>query len=283
MPLSLLKKIVVYRYAYTFLENDKTFNTWDIAPGYQNSPLLLYLQARIYRERGENEALITLLESRPKKNRYPFYYLDFMLGKAKLNRLDPDADAPFLTFLSKYKGQNYLKAAHRYLAWHYHLRGSAKQRDYHIEMTLTRGKKMNGADQQALIDVAKPFNIALLRAQLYFDGGYLRKAQKELTSGAESYKTDSQRIEFHYRMGRIYQHMEEYLQAISSYNNVFVYEESANTFEAANAALQMGVIYEKLEKNAEAKAAYQKAIGYSGFPFQDGIHQKAKAGLARVK
>lgn len=273
----------VYGYAYSFLEADKTFNVWDVAPGYQNSPLLVYLQSRIYRERGENEPLIQLLESRPKKGRQPFYYLDFMLGKAKLNRLDADADAPFLLFLSKYPGQNYIKATHRYLAWHYHLRNSTKQRDYHIDMTKTRGKKMHGADQQAMIDIAKPLNNYLLKAQLYFDGGYLTKAKKELTAGAETYKTEAQRIEFHYRMGRIYQQMEEYLQATASYKNVFLYDDSENTFEAANAALQMGLIYEKLNKNQDAQLWYSRALGQEGFPFQDGIHQKAKAGLARVK
>ncbi len=279
------KKKFSFAYCYTIsaLEEESKLNVWDVDPNYKDSPLLVYLQARIYRNRGENAALILLLEKGPAKNKHPFYYLDFMLGKAKLNRLDPDADASFLTFLQNYPGQNSLKAAHRYLSWHYYLRGSVKQSEYHKQKGLTVGAENNGADQQAIIDLNKPYNQALIKAQLYFDGGNLLKASTELSKNVASFKTETDRIEFHYRMGRIYQRQGEATQAIQSYKKVFIYESSANTYEAANAALQLGLIYLERKNAEEAKPFFEKVLGYEGFPYEDGIHQKAKAGLARLK
>jgi hypothetical protein len=36
-------------------------------------------------------------------------------------------------------------------------------------------------------------------------------------------------------------------------------------------------------RKTDAQEFYKKALDYSGFPFDDGIHQKAKAGLNRLK
>lgn len=42
---------------------------------------------------GRNDLAISYLTNRPSGPRYlPFYYLDFMLGSAKLHRLDRDAN-----------------------------------------------------------------------------------------------------------------------------------------------------------------------------------------------
>jgi tetratricopeptide (TPR) repeat protein len=277
------KAAFVYSYINFFLKADAGFNVWDVDTNYLDSPLLIYAQARIYRERGENEALINILKSRAKSGKRDFYYLDFMLGKAMLNNLEPDADAAFLTFLSKYPGENSTKAANRYLSWHYYLRGNKKLSDKYRQLTLTKGVTRIGADKQALIDVAKEYNLALLKGQLYFDGGYYQKALNALAAGAETYKSTGEKIAFHYRMGRIYQQTQDAAQAIQSYKHVLLYDEAANTFEAGNAALQLGLIYEEEQKNEEAKKYFKLALDQENFPFDDGIHQKAKAGLARLK
>lgn len=277
------KSTFVYSYVYFFLEPEKTFNVWDVLTTYKQSPLLIYAQARIHQERGENEFLINLLASRPKRDRVPFYYLDYMLGKAKLNRLDADADAPLLLFLQEYPGQNNVKAANRYLSWHYYLRANSKLSEKYRKQTLQAGTDRAGADKQALIDVANAYNMHLLKAQLYFDGGYYQRALDALSGGVDEFDKKKEQIEYYYRLGRIYQQMEEPLQAIQSFKKLFLFTESNNTYEAANAALQLGMIYEALNKPEESRTYYNRALANSGFPFEDGIHQKAKAGLSRLK
>ena len=277
------KAVFIYTYIYFFLKPEPTFNVWDVMTGYEQSPLLVYSQAKIYHERCENETLIKLLSGRRKANRISFYLLDYMLGKAKLNRLDPDADAPLQYFLSTYPGQNNVKAANRYLSWHYYLRGNNKLSNQFRQAAKNAGSTSIGADKQAELDVNSPYNIHLLKAQLYFDGGYYQKALDALAGGVDEFETAREKIEYYYRLGRIYQQKEEYNQAIQRYNKLFLYPESNNTYEAANAALQVGLIYEKLGKSEEAREFFKKALAHSGFPFEDGIHQKAKAGLSRLK
>jgi tetratricopeptide (TPR) repeat protein len=277
------KAVFIYSYISFFLNPRADFNVWDLQPNYTQSPLLVYAQARIHQERNENEALINLLSSRQKKGRANFYMLDFMLGKAKLNRLDDDADAPFLIFLSEYPGQNNVKAAYRYLSWHYFLRGSYKLSESYRQQAKTQGTTSVGSDKQAVLDVNHNYNIYLLKAQLYFDGGYYQRALDALSIGVNKLDKTEERIEYYYRLGRIYQLSGENVQAIQSYKKLFLYPESDDTYLGANAALQLGVIYENLSKKQEATEFYKKALSYSGFPFEDGIHQKAKAGLSRLK
>ena len=277
------KSVFIYSYISFFLNPRADFNVWDMQPNYTQSPLLIYAQAHIHQERNENEALIDLLGSRPKKGRANFYMLDFMLGKAKLNRLDDDADAPFLIFLSEYPGQNNVKAANRYLSWHYFLRGSYKLSESYRQRAKTMGVTTVGSDKQALLDVGHNYNIYLLKAQLYFDGGYYQRALDALSIGVSKLEKTEEKIEYYYRLGRIYQLQGEQIQAIQSFKKLFLYAESNDTYVAANSALQLGSIYEQMGRKPDAQEFYKKALDYSGFPFEDGIHQKAKAGLSRLK
>ena len=270
-----------YCYALSSVRDESEINLWDVDPMFRESPILVFLQATFYRSRGQNDALIALLKKRESKASFPLYYLDFMLGKAKLNRLDPDADANFLIFLQNYKGQNSIKAAHRYLSWHYFIRGSVNQSNSHRQKTIALGTDVSGADKQAIIDVNKKYNMALIKSQLFFDGGYYTIALAELTKNAESFTSEKERIEFQYRLGRIYQRMKQESLAIQAYKKVFTFPQSSNTYEAANAALQLALIYESLANKKEAKFYFNKVLSYAGFPFEDGIHQKAKAGIAR--
>lgn len=271
----------VYGYILSTVQNNSDLNLWEVDREFRKSPILVFLQATFYRTRGQNNALIELLKKPEAPNTLPIHYLDFMLAKAKLNRLDPDADATFLIFLQNYKGQNAIKAAHRYLSWHYFIRGNMQQSNIYKQKAIALGAAVSGADKQALIDVQKEYSLALIKSQLFFDGGYYDKALAELINNEASFRDGSERVEFQYRLGRVYQRSNKQRLAIEAFKKVFTFEESSNTFEAANSALQLAFIYEGLLNKEAAKFFFNKALSYQGFPFEDGIHQKAKAGLTR--
>jgi hypothetical protein len=46
--------------------------------------------------------------------------------------------------------------------------------------------------------------------------------------------------------------------------------------------LQIALIYEKQKKYTQAKLYFKKCLLVSGFDYERGIHQKARAGLNRV-
>jgi hypothetical protein len=55
---------------------------------------------------GRNDVAINILMKRPGgSNYFPFHYLNFMLGMAKLHRLDPDADLYLKSYLRQFKGR----------------------------------------------------------------------------------------------------------------------------------------------------------------------------------
>ena len=58
---------------------------------------------------------------------------------------------------------------------------------------------------------------------------------------------------------------------------------AGSTFAVGNSALQLGLLYEEQGDVRKAKEYFRKTLKYSGYPFYEGIHQKAKAGLSRVK
>ena len=56
-----------------------------------------------------------------------------------------------------------------------------------------------------------------------------------------------------------------------------------DSYALGNSALQMGLIYERMNKPDVAKLYFKKALRYDQYPFYEGIHQKAKAGIDRLK
>ena len=285
-PYDMFKKKCAFAYCYTLssLNENDSINLWDVDSNYMNSPLLVYLQAKLYKNRGQNDELIELLQKYDRTSRFPFYYLDLMLGTAKLNRMDTDANIPLERFLKNYPGSNSVKAANRNLYWHYHLIGKDKLAENFKQKVIDSGDDKIGADKMALFDIEQVYNPRLVRAHLYYDGGYLKQALKELDFNEEMLPSRELKMEYFYRFGRIYQRQNDYESAIRSYKRVFEYHGATNAYYVANASLQLGILYEEILKDyKEARLFYNKALNYTDFPFEDGIHQKAKTGLERIK
>jgi hypothetical protein len=159
------------------------FNSPQLAPLLKESPLLIYAFATIYSRAGENDKVIQLLTACPRTvDRYPFHYLNYMLGVAKLNRLDADACYPLLSFLGSFKGKNYIRSAYMHLAWYYQIQNEPQQYDIYIERIKLRGNDLVDNDREALNFAAKNVKpvLPLLKARLLFDGGYYARAIHEL-------------------------------------------------------------------------------------------------------
>ena len=84
------------------------------------NPLLIYAVASFYTHQGLNDKALMLLTNRPLDNSYyNFYYLDYLTGIAKLNKLDKDARTYLLRYIVHFKGRNFIKAAYQRIAWSY--------------------------------------------------------------------------------------------------------------------------------------------------------------------
>ncbi len=262
----------------------KKIESSPVAPLLKESPLLTYAFANIYSRAGENDKVIKLLTEYPRTaDKYTFCYLDYMLGVAKLNRLDADACYPILKFLGNFKGKNYIRSAYMHLAWYYLIQNDDKNYSIYLQRIKLRGNDQVDNDREALSFAEKNIkpDLTLLKARLLFDGGYYARAISEL----EGYKSGNikNELECTYRLGRIYHNWGKTDEAISSYKQTIKTGEALPYYFAANSSLQLGLIYEKRKEFDLAKTYYSKVLDMDFEEYQFSISNKAQAGLNRIK
>jgi len=269
--------------------SEKILNWYNKEEGMElvrDNPLMAYCKAIICFKRGLNDEGLQILTFRPKGPKFfPFYYLDYLLGVAKLNRLDTDAWAYLINFTANFKGKNFIRAAYQRIAWNYLINGDIKKYFEYMNRIPKVGDKTTDSDKKALADAVsiEVPDVLLLRAQLSFDGGYYEKSLDELALyNRNPSKNERFALEYLYRLGRVYHESGNINEAIQYYNQTIDKGKDKPWYYAANAALQMGIIYENLKKFDLARIYYKKCLSMNPTEFRNSIAQKAEAGLSRI-
>jgi len=250
-----------------------------------NSLLKAYLQGYVAAKTAHNDEVIAFLEAAPKSSQYidvPGIY--YLLGVAKLCRLDKDTPAYLLKYIKDYRGINYIKDAYLKLGYYYLLEGDAKKYDYYVKLVRSKGYTINERDQQALREAndSRP-DTDLLKARFYFDGGYYNKALAEIKNkDANNLTLLRDKIELFYRLGRIYEKTRNLSEALENYQKAINLGKMASYHYAANAALGMGNIFEEKKDFNRAASYYNQAIDMTNHEYQTGIANEAKQGLKRI-
>lgn len=212
---------------------------------------------------------------------------DFEQGYAYLHKLDLAKSAQhFETYLRVFKGKFYVKDAAQKLSWCHYLMGNTAAAEQARKMVMSRGGTDTDADKKALKDARTGIwpNVLLLKARLLNDGGYNTQALDLLLGkSAADFGTEAERLEFFYRVARIYDELNRDTSALQFYQKAIDAGRHRTEHYAARAALQMGMIYEKQGKLAEAIKAYNEVLDMDDHDFKDSLDQKAKSGLARCK
>lgn len=248
--------------------------------------LLIFPRARILMQTGRNEEALALLVSRPAGNEYyPFYYLEYLEGLCRLNRLDSRAAKNFTRFTANFRGKSYIKSAYQRIAWSSLLEGDTSAYFSSMEKVKEYGSDLIDGDMVALDDARSGEipNTCLLRARLLFDGGYYLMADSILQLKDCPLDSERDRIEHPYRRGRVYHSLGRLEEALSWYARAIVEGEESPYYFAANAALQMGNIYESEGRNDEAEEMYRKCIRMPNREYETSLKQKARAGLNRLR
>ena len=266
-------------------ENAWTFlNSTNLNPS--TNPLVCYVFASTALQTGRNDEAIILLEHRKRSLKYfPMYYLDLMLGSAKLQRLDHNANVYIVSYLNNFEGQNYIKDAHRKMAW-YQLLINNDETNYKRQMQLckVKGEKIVDEDKSALKEALSQQipNLHMLKARVLYDGGYYDKALQSLEELKDGHFSAEERIEFFYRKGRILHAVGENGEALEAYQLCISKGASSHLYYACNAALQIGLIHEKLGDRDLAEKSFRHCLSLRPTEYRSGLHQKAKAGLKRI-
>lgn len=281
----------IYTYILFYQFNDKEgalaqFNRF--ALNHTDHPLMAFLKASIYQRAGKNDACLEVLNSmKPDAGHLAFHYLEFMKGRAYLNKQDARAKIHLLNFVQKFSGQHFIKEAYQKLAW-YELSMNNDVGAYKKYMTecLGKGKSLVDEDKQAEKEAKAgtvPFSF-LLKARLYYDGGYYMQSLDVLLKNDKfPIQNPASRLEYYYRLGRVYQAQTNYTKAIQCLKYVLNYGAASNSYFAASAALQMGLMYESEQKWSSALHFFQKCLDIDADEYKTSLHQKAKSGVQRVE
>jgi tetratricopeptide (TPR) repeat protein len=251
------------------------------------NPLACFVQANVAMHTGRTDEAIKLLEKCPEGADFqPFVYMNYMLGLAKLYKGDKDAAVYLQRFVTNFKGLHYIKDAYLKLAWEAALRDDAGAYAKFLAGCRTNGKATTESDKKALRDAKSGVvpNKILLRARLLFDGGFFQKALAQLAAFEEkNFTTTATQLEYLYRLGRIHDKLGNEAEAIDFYTKTITRGKTETYYFACNAALQLGIFYENQKKYAEARTNFNLCLSLSPSEYKDGLHQKAKAGLNRLK
>ncbi len=255
---------------------------------FKQSPLIIYAKSSIYMKNGRNDEVIALLQDyHPLPNTYPFVFLTYLEGIARLNRLDTSAIIFLNRFINEFAGINYIKAGYQKLAWSYLLQDDTLAYRKEIEKAGTKGNSIVDEDKQALSEynVGIIPAIPLLKARLLFDGGYYHDALKVLlNTSLESYLHSKKDLtEYSYRLGRIYHALGNMPKAIQYYTSTIVNGRNLPHYFAANAALNLGWIYEEEGNYVAADINFRLCASMKYDEYENSLRQKAKAGLSRLK
>ncbi|WP_233496709.1 tetratricopeptide repeat protein [Mucilaginibacter hurinus] len=244
-----------------------------------------YLQGYVASKTAHNDEAIKHLEKLPKGGPYtPLPAVNYLLGNAKLCRMDSDANVFLARYINEYKGMNFIKDSYLKLAYFYLLRGDEAKYQYYLKLVRARGYTVDEKDKQALKEAndSRP-DVDLLKARLYFDGGYYAKALAELKDEkVNSFKIPRDKMEFYYRLGRVYERLNKQDEAVANYQKTINMGKGATYYYAANAALSIGSIYEKRRDNKRAASYYKQAIDMKNHEYEKSIEMQAEEGLDRV-
>jgi tetratricopeptide (TPR) repeat protein len=282
--------IVMYAFLMLHLNNQNE-QAWQLVNNSKLQPkesvLACFAIANCATRTGHNDRAIEVLQNRPTSAAYlPMPYLDFMLGIAKMYRGDSDAAVYMQRYVNTFRGRNYIKDAYQKLAWEGLLRSDMTTYKTQIAQCLTKGRAETGNDKNALREAKSGVipDATLLRARLFFDGGYHQRALTLLSAKkANDFSREEHVLEYHYRLGRVLQALQKNTEAVTEYAAAIELGKGKKYYYACNAALQLGTIYEATGQTAKARDFYNYCLALNPDEYADALHVKAKAGLSRLK
>ena len=175
--------------------------------------LLNFAASRLATKTAQNDLAIEILENRTKGSEvYNFLYLDYLLGIGKLNQMNEGCLSHFNKYLTEFDGKNYKKSTLMRMSWYAFINDDTTAYNTYKQRINLIGSLQIDADKEAqnYYDSKRKPNKILLKARLYFDGGYYQKALKELkqinlSNGISLYDE----LDYYYRMGRTHEQLKE--------------------------------------------------------------------------
>ena len=259
-----------------------------------DNQLFIFFGITTLMKEGKSEVALSVLENRiVDKDYLPFPFLEYLKAEIFLQKGQyQNAAKLYQSFLLKYKGFNFLKDSYYKLFLCYWLNNEDIKAKIFLEKVESVGGSIVESDKAATkfannFLAQKPTNSipqkVLMKARLAFDGGYYDDALSLINTNSEnSFESISERTEFHYRKGRIYQKLNNISQAIPSFERAIALSENQNYSFGASSALQLGYIFQARNEKQKAKNYFEKAISFKKHEYKNSVDNKAKAALNQI-
>ncbi len=280
--------VVIYTFLQLYL-NNKPAIAWSTIKNSKlnptTNPLAAYTLAMVAMRADQNDEAVRILQNFPSGEAYhSLYQRYYMLGLAKLRRLDADANLALEQFLKNYKGENGVKECYQKLAWYSLIQGNQSGYNLYMKQALEKGADNSEPDKAALQEAksAEIPDTRLTKARLLFDGGYYQRAYDLLKNIESEYSANRKlSLEYTYRIGRVTHKMGKSSEAIRYYQKTIDSGAKEPWYFACNAALQIGLLQEEKRDFSNARSAYQRCLGLHPEQYASSLHAQAKAGLSR--
>ncbi|MFT5723980.1 MAG: hypothetical protein ACI9JN_001097 [Bacteroidia bacterium] len=290
---TLMKKEAKFYVAsiHLYLKNDK-ITAWNMVDGlttdYPTNPLSGFARVNFADKCNRNNEIIKVVKAIPTTKPYePIPFLTFMLGKAKLNRLDADADTYLLDYLNKYTGKSYVKSCYQKLSWYALINADSVQYNTYLMLASQKGNTALEEDEQAnkYAYAGLTPNVELLKTRLLFDGGYYDKALDIIRPlKVKNFSTDLQKTVYFYRKGRVYDALLKNDLAEAFYLEAMSAGETLPQYYASYAALYLAELMERQDDFVKAKTYFKKAMSFGdNKEYKKSIEHRAKNGLDRIE
>lgn len=276
---------IIYAYLWLHLKNDQQ-KAWQLIDSatrdFDQNPLKLLIRANTAQKVKKNDEVLKVTQNIEPYNR-EIPYLSFIKGKAMLYNLDEEAYAHLKQYTHFFNGDNYIKSANLYLSWHYLLNNDLKNYEAAQFLVRHKGAEEIGEDKSALREIDQYYedNVPLLRARMLFDGGYYDRALDTLLVFEPYFIED--KIEYYYRLGRIYQEQGRTAKALTAYEKILSDEYGIEDYYVPSAYLNAAYIEEENGNKEAAESHYNNCMKFKNHAYKNAFQQKAKAGIKRLK
>ncbi len=254
---------------------------------YTTNLMSTYFRSTIAVKLNKNETAIGILERRPISADYAtVYFLDYLSGVAKLNKLDVTSILDLYQFYTHSEGKNYQKSVLQKMSWYYVIFKNESKATYYKMQISSVGKNINEEDKQAMRYSSKDLpHEQLLKIRLLYDGGYVNKAQAVAVEiDVKSLENIQLKAEYCYRRGRIMEKLGQWDNAIKLYEACTLYGADSDEYYASFASIYLGDFYLKQGRKIEAKKFYERALGFkNNKEYVSAAKNRALEGLHQLK
>ncbi len=256
--------------------------------GFRDIALLNYMAATMCLESYEAETAITMLSNiSTDKLETSFPPIFYLTGRAKLFRLDSNANTQMKRFIAQSDGPDFQKATLYNLACLSLASGEMDEYHKYMNQVKSKGRVLSNRDIEAEYEAERnaPPNICLMRAGLLIRGGYPQRALPELLKVQEMINlTMEEQVRFYFLFGEYYRLTDHPAEAENNYLHAINMGYDKGLDNSQYAMVRLGLMKEKKGLKQEAEKCFRQCLDFQNneSPYSDLYKNKAKAGLIRL-